>query len=242
MHKSICFFEDCNLVMPRYSDKYFDWAICDIPYGIDVGNMAYIKEQKTTVKQKNGTRLNPRKKNQEYTLKDWDKQVPDQAYFKELCRISKNQIIFGVEYVDWTGLGDGRIKWNKGVADGMSFKKYELAYCSSIDHTYEINLLWTGMQQAESLQHPMRQQGNKQLNEKRIHPTHKPILLYKKLILDFGFKGMKVFDSHLGGGSNRIANYNYASEFVSCEIDKQHFEDQEIRFKNFTNNLQLSFD
>ena len=75
-----------------------------------------------------------------------------------------------------TGVGTGRIKWDKGVAEGMSFKKYELAYCSMIDYEMESPLLWTGMCQAKSLSEPMTQQGNKKLNEKRIHPCHKPIM------------------------------------------------------------------
>ena len=107
---SIVFNEDCVEGMKRYPYKYFDLAICDIPYGIDVGNMAYLKEMKTTVKQKNGTRLNGNKNKKPYTQKQWDKEPPSQSYFDELQRVSKEQIIFGVEYVDWQGLGAGRIK------------------------------------------------------------------------------------------------------------------------------------
>ena len=74
-----------------------------------------------------------------------------------------------------------------------------------IDSEIELPLLWAGMCQAKSLTEPMTQQGNKKLNEKRIHPCHKPIMLYDIIYQTFGFDGMKVIDTHLGGGSNRIS-------------------------------------
>lgn len=153
--------------------------------------------------------------------------------------MSKQQIIFGVEYVNWTGLGNGRIKWNKGVAEGMSFKGYEMAYCSMIDDEVEIDLLWTGMMQAKSLSEPMTQQGNKKLNEKRIHPCYKPRLLYRKLITDYGFKGMKLLDTHVGGGSIRIEADLANCYFTGFEIDKEYYLKQEKRFTDFKKQLRL---
>lgn len=109
-------------VTSLFPDGYFDYVIDDVPYGINVGKMAFLTEREVNVKQKNGTKLNPRKNRKSHALKDWDEQPPRQEYFDEMCRISKNQIIFGVEYVDWVGIGPGRIKWNKGVPNGMSFR------------------------------------------------------------------------------------------------------------------------
>lgn len=236
------FNEHYRITMAKYPNGYFDWAICDIPYGINIGNMAFLKEKKTTVKQRNGTRLQPRNSKSGYSLKDWDKETPPQEYFDELRRISKHQIIFGVEYVNWNGLGKGRIKWNKGVPAGVSFKDYEMAYCSAIEHTHEIDLLWSGMMQAKSLSEPMTQQGNKQLNEKRIHPCYKPMLLYYKIMLDFGFAGMKVYDSHLGGGAIRIAADKFGvSEFIASEIDTEYYIKQEAKYQEYASQMVLSF-
>lgn len=230
--KSEVFNDSYENKMHIYSDGHFDLALCDIPYGIDVANMPFLKEVKTTVRQKNGNRLNGNLNKKAYTFKDWDKNTPPQAYFDELKRISKHQIIFGVEYVDWKGLGPGRIKWNKGVAEGMSFKKYELAYCSMIDTEVELPLLWAGMCQAKSLAEPMTQQGNKKLNEARIHPCHKPIMLYDRLLMDYGFPGMKVIDTHLGGGSSRISCDKFGvGEFVGIEIDQEHYNDHQERWR-----------
>ncbi len=228
-------------VMSRYPDGYFDLSLVDIPYGINVGKMAYLKETKTTTKQKNGNRLNGNKNKKVYTQKDWDIKPPEQSYFNELRRVSKHQIIFGVEYVNWEGLGTGRIKWNKGVAEGMSFKKYEMAYCSLIDYEFELPLLWAGMCQAKSISEPMVQQGNKKLNEKRIHPCHKPIMLYDTLFQKFGFSGMKVLDTHLGGGSIRISADKFGYDFVAAEIDEEYYLKQEKRWSDYKSNLMMEF-
>lgn len=233
------FNEDCFDLMRRYPDGYFDLAICDVPYGIDVGSMAYLKETRTTVVQKNGSRLNANRNKEVYTKKDWDKVVPGQDYFDELRRVSKEQIIFGIEYVEWVGVGAGRIKWNKGVADGMSFSKYEVAYCSLIDVEVELPLLWAGMMQAKSLSEPMVQQGNKRLNEKRLHPCHKPLLLYKKLLLDYSLPGQRIIDTHVGGGSIMKACYDYGCSFIGSEIDKEYYNKSVVSFRDYVSQTRL---
>lgn len=228
---------DCMEGMSRMPDKFIDLAICDIPYGIDVANMNYLSEIGERLRQKNGKVLNGNK-NKNYRLKDWDKAVPPYEYYHELCRVSKHQIIFGIEYTNWK-VGKGRIKWDKGVPDTMSFSRYKIAYCSMIDNVVELPLLWSGMRQARSLKQPMVQQGNKRLNEKRMQPTHKPILLYKRLLLDYSQPHFKILDTHLGGGSHRIAAYDMNLDFYAYELDTEYFQRQESRFKTHVNNLNL---
>jgi len=121
----------------------------------------------------------------------------------------------------------------------MSFKKYELAYCSIINEEIELPLLWAGMCQAKSLSEPMTQQGNKKLNEKRIHPCHKPILLYQKLIADYGWEGMKILDTHVGGGSSRIAAHRANCQYTGFEIDTEYYEKQEKRFNDFKSQIRM---
>lgn len=231
------FLEDCMIGMARYPDKYFDLAVCDPPYGINVAKLAYTQEENRPCKQKNGSIL--RVKKLKYQHKDWDKHSPPQEYFNELCRISKNQIIWGVNYFKWEGLGGGIIKWNKGVPQGMSFSNYEYAYCSILNEEIEVNLLWAGMCQAKSLKEPMTQQGNKKLNEKRIHPTHKPIMLYDWTYQRFATKGMKIIDTHLGGGSNRISADKNNLDFSAWEIDPDYYNAQEKRFSNYKMQYRL---
>lgn len=235
--KSETFKIDCMEYMRSLPDRAFDWVIADVPYGLNVGQMAYLQEVKRTVLQSNGSRLPINKTI--YQKTDWDKECPPQIYFDEVKRISRKQIIFGVEYVNWQGLGEGRIKWNKGIPEELSFKSYELAYASFTNETIEIDLLWHGFRQAESLQNPMKQQGNKKLNEKRIHPTQKPVLLYKKLLQDFVFRGETVFDSHLGSGSSRIACWDLGVDFVGTEINSNYWEAQELRFQQYKEKFSL---
>lgn len=231
-------------LMARYPDGYFDLIITDVPYGINVGKMAFLKEVKTTAKQKNGGRLNPNKNKKIYASKEWDSKPPTQEYFNEVKRVSKHQIIFGVEYVNWEGLGDGRIKWNKGVAEGMSFKPYEMAYCSFVNDEEEIDYLWAGMMQGKSIIEPMIQQGNKSLNEKRLHPTQKPILLWD-LIFMFCLKKnisiQKILDTNCGLCSLGISalKFDEVKEIVLCDIDKEYFDKAMQRIQNHQSQTKL---
>ena len=240
-------FYNCSYEELFKMGKIWDLANCDIPYGTGVGKMAYLTETKTRAKQKNGNKLNANANKKGYKLKDWDNEAPPQAYFDKIKKCCKEQIIFGVEYVDWTGLGNGRIKWNKGVAEGMSFKKYEMAYCSLIDCEVELDLLWAGMCQAKSLAEPMTQQGNKKLNETRIHPTQKPILLHKRLILDYMQKGWNILNTHGGCCGDAIAvhdinaalNMNLTLDI--CEIDTDYFNDAVKRFRTHLKRQRTQF-
>lgn len=237
---NLTFYNADNLeIMRGMKDNEFDLAICDIPYGIGVAKMAFLKETKTTVKQKNGNRINPNQNKKKHTFKDWDNATPPQSYFDELRRISKNQIIFGADYANWTGLGNGRIKWDKGFSEGVSFNQFEFAYCSCINNEIEIQLLWAGMMQAKGLNDPMTQQGNKKLNEKRIHPCQKPVMLYDLILKKFSNPGDKILDTHLGSGSiaiaiekaNRINGMEL--QFTGIELDEEYYNDALQRFKIF---------
>ena len=236
---SIVYNEPYQDVLNRCPDKYFDLAVCDIPYGIDVANMPYLNEHNSKVKQHNGTFRTPKKR--KYKLKDWDKEPPGQEYFDELKRVSHHQIIFGIDYVNWEGVGQGRIKWDKCVPDNVTFSRYENAYCSITDHEIVIPLLWSGMHQAKSLSEPTTQQGDKRLNEKRLHPCHKPILLYDAIYLRFGKPNMKVLDTHLGAGSNRISADKMGYEFVAAEIDIEYYTIQMHRYNSYKSQLLLDF-
>lgn len=223
-----------NDLLKKLPDKSIDIAICDFPYGINASKMAFTRELNTSVKQKNGSRLNPHKNNKAYTQKEWDKHPPPQEYFDELKRVSKHQILFGIEYVNWTGIGSGRIKWNKCVPEGLSFKGYELAYCSIIDYEMTIDLLWSGMMQAKSLTEPTTMQGNKKLNEKRYHPTQKPVLLYKKILQLFAKPKMKILDTHFGALSLGIACIDFDCDLIASEIDTEYFNIGQTRIINHT--------
>lgn len=232
--------EDCMNVMARYPDKFFDLAVVDPPYGINVAKMAYTQEDNRPCKQKNGATLTVKKK--KYKHGDWDSLPADEKYLNELIRVSKNQIIWGINYMDFH-LKGGRIVWNKLVPEGVSFSDCEIAYCSLIERVEIVHYRWAGMMQGmycgKDVQKALIQQGNKQLNENRIHPTHKPIALYDWIYNKYAKQGDLILDTHLGSGSSRIAADKNKLNFVGCEIDKEYFDAQEARFKEFKSQLRL---
>lgn len=226
---------DCVEYMKSLPDNFFDWAICDIEYGIGASKPS---KKPNTVKQANGNVLAV--KNNNYKHSDWDFRKSTPEYFKELFRVSKNQIIFGGNYY---GLEGGYLVWDKlnGLTDQYDC---ELAWLSFTKRTDLVYYMWSGMIQGEEcgrdVRKSLRQIGNKSQNEKRIHETQKPVKLYDWIINEYEVKG-KVFDSHLGSGSNRIANDINRNEFYACEIDKEKFDNQNLRFKKYKSQMTLNF-
>lgn len=242
---SIVYNKDCMEDLPYLPDNSFDLAIVDIPYGISVSKMAFVREKKTTVKQKNGTRLSPHSNKKRPAIAnldhpEWDNETPTQEYFDQLKRVSRHQIIFGADYTNWEGLGPGKIIWDKCVPSGVSFKGTESAHCSFLNFEYTIQLLWSGMRQAASLKTPTVQQGNKRLNEKRIHPCHKPVLLYMLLLKMFADPTWRILDTHLGGGSSRIACDMFGiRSFTGYEINPHYLQLHEERWQQYTSQQRM---
>lgn len=228
MAKSFTFNEDCMKIMLCYPDDYFDLAVVDPPYarGEDGG-----KKRSQWVKQKNGTKLFVADGG--YEKKAWDCAVPSSDYFRELRRVSKAQIIFGVNYYTAEAFGPGRIIWDK-CNDGTDQSDCEIAYNSLTDRVDMFRFMWRGMMQGKSMEEGTVQQADKRLNEIRIHPTQKPVALYRWLFMKFAKPGWKILDTHLGSGSSRIAAYEANLDFVGCEIDKQYYDLEEERFGSFS--------
>jgi site-specific DNA-methyltransferase (adenine-specific) len=101
--------------------------------------------------------------------------------------------------------------------------------------------MWRGMFQGKSINEGHVQQGDKRKNEKRIHPTQKPVVLYQWQIEKFAKPGNKILDTHLGSGSSRIAAYSLGFDFWGTEIDEDYYNDQEARFKKYTAQFSINF-
>jgi site-specific DNA-methyltransferase (adenine-specific) len=211
--------EDNMLLMARYPDNYFDLAIVDPPYGIDVDN----REDHGKKRSKKSA-----SKSKDYAKKGWDSEVPKEEYFKELFRVSKNQIIWGVNYYPYNFLNGGRIFWDKGTAEGFTSGDGELAYCSKTNTIRKVSIVWNGM-----IQHDMK---NK---ETRIHPTQKPVALYKWILDKYAKENDKILDTHLGSGSIAIACHDYGFELTACELDKEYYDKAIQRIVNHTNQTKL---
>ena len=203
---------DCMEGMSEYQDNYFDLAIVDPPYGIGIdGQKEYINGKKSDRKL--------------HVKKDWDNSTPDQKYFNEIERVSKNQIIWGANYfVQFLSKGSkGWVVWDKGQ-HGLTMSDCELAY--------------------SSLQKPTRVTVFNRvelLKDGTIHPTQKPVKLYSWLLRNYSSPEHKILDTHLGSASHAIAWHYFqkGGEFVGFELDEEYFDKSIKRIEQET--AQLSF-
>lgn len=208
---------DCMDGMKKFPDKYFDLAIVDPEYGRKEHGG---RSRSGYVKQKNGTKIFV--KDGEYINRGWDNEPARKEYFDELFRVSKNQIIWGCNYFDYPLMG-GRIIWDK-CNDGSDQSGAEIAYCSLNNRVDIFRYMWRGMFQGKSISEGHIQQGNKALNEKRIHPTQKPVVLYEWLLSRYAKPEDIILDTHVGSASSLIACYNTNHKFVGFELDKHYYE------------------
>lgn len=132
----------------------------------------------------------------------------------------------------------GRIIWDK-CNGGSTFSDCEIAATNCHDSVRLFRYMWNGMMQGKSITEGHIQQGNKALNEQRIHVTQKPVALYEWIFLHYARPGFKVLDTHLGSGSSRIAAYDAGLDFVGFEIDPVVFAAQDERFADHTAQVSL---
>jgi site-specific DNA-methyltransferase (adenine-specific) len=212
---SIVFNEDCVQGLKRFADNYFDLAIVDPPYGINVAKTGKVGG-------------NNAGKAKDYGAKEWDKQPPDDEYFRQLFRVSKNQIIWGANHFISKMPFDSScwLVWDKD--NSGNFADCELAWTSFDTAVRKFQWRWNGMLQQ-----------NMKNKEERIHPTQKPVALYGWILQNYASEGNLILDTHLGSGSSRIAAYDLGYDFTGFEIDPEYYEKQEKRFKNFTAQQRL---
>ena len=216
---------DCMDVMREYPDNYFDLAIVDPPYFSGPEKRKYY-----------GRKISPIGVKRLYgQTSEWN--VPGKDYFDELMRVSKNQIIWGVNYYQYD-FGPGRIVWDK-VNGKSSFSDCEIAYCSFHDSVRLFRYMWNGMMQGKSISEGHIQQGNKSLNEIRIHPTQKPVNLYIWLLQNYASGGDKILDTHVGSASSLIACEELGFDYVGCELDKDIFESSNQRLQIYKRQIKL---
>jgi site-specific DNA-methyltransferase (adenine-specific) len=164
-------------------------------------------------------------KSSDYKKAYWDNEPPPLEYFYELFRVSKNQIVWGANHFISRMPYDSScwLMWDKKFGEDVSFAQFELA--------------WTSFESTCKKYDKFPNNG-----EKRIHPTQKPIALYLWLLNNYAKQGDKIFDSHVGSGSSRIACDKLGYYFEGCEIDKDYWEAQEKRYKNYKSQLTINYD
>ena len=200
---------DCMEYMATLPDKAFDLAVVDPPYGIGEG----------------GNNTSRHHSQAKYKESNWDKEPPKKEYFIELQRVSKNQIIWGANHFISRIPFDSPcwLYWHKDrygdFADG------ELAWTSFKTAVRTYKFTWDGFR--------------KQIHQDRIHPTEKPINLYKCILHNYPKPNDRILDTHLGSGSSAIAAHYGGFDFVGCELDKDYYDAACKRFKEQTKQLTL---
>ena len=191
---SVVYNEDCVEGLKRFSDNYFDLAIVDPPYGIGASEMQMGNNAKK--KWSKG--------------KNWDNETPTAEYWEQLFRVSKNQIVWGGNYFELP-LTKSWIVWDKnngesGFADG------EMAWTSFNKPMRIKKIHWTGSA------------SNWEDTNGKIHPTQKPVALYKWLLKNYAKEGDTILDTHFGSLSIGIACHDLGFELTAIELDKDYYE------------------
>jgi site-specific DNA-methyltransferase (adenine-specific) len=156
-------------------------------------------------------------KNKKYKKgKNWDNETPNKDYFIELTRVSKNQIIWGGNYFQLP-LTKSWILWDKGIYWDCDFADGEMA--------------WTSFERVLRIA-KIRYKGFLGADKERIHPTQKPVALYKWLLDKYAKPNDKILDTHLGSGSIAIACHDYGFDLTACELDKEYFDKAMTRINN----------
>lgn len=200
--------DDCMSAMAQMKDNEFDLAIVDPPYGIGFSNK--IRDNKT---------------------KNWDDTIPNDDYFKELFRVSKNQIVWGGNYfpILWVNGCRSFIFWDKDPST-PNYSDGELAWTSFDKLAKRYYYAWNGL--ADGVR-------GRNKKEKTIHPTQKPVKLYEWLLMNYAKEGDKILDTHLGSGSIAIACHNLGFDLTGYEIDQEYFEAAVKRYQQHKNQLRI---
>lgn len=229
--------------------KYHSHAIIDAEYGI--GESGKHAKNRYRLFTNTGHRVR-QKESTDYTVKNWDNSIPDASFWKEIFRVSHDQFIFGANYypeIVGTPFKPLRrdkyqefleknptnwIIWDKVNGDS-DFSDCEMIWTSIPVLSHVFYFMWNGMMQGRSISEGHIMQGNKSLNEARIHPTQKPVLVYKYLFGKLISSGPKasIYDPCLGSGSSRIAAHDLGFDFIGTEKDSEYFGKHEQRWKKY---------
>jgi site-specific DNA-methyltransferase (adenine-specific) len=202
---------DCIEFMKTKPDNYYDLAVVDPPYGLDLANM-----NMGAGKSKKASKIQNRK----WKPKDWDKETPTAEYFAELFRTSKNQIIWGGNYFDLPPCKNYTI-WDKEIPEGLSFADCEMAW-TSFDKAPKIFRYSAYLDKAN-----------------KFHPTQKPVKLYRWILNKYAVPNDKILDTHGGSFTHAIACDMEGFDLDICEIDKEYFDNGVKAFNQYKSQLTL---
>lgn len=199
-----CYNVDCLPAMELFPDNYFDLAVVDPPYFSGPERRGFY-----------GSKVSKIGVHRDYPVSPaWSK--PEPEYFRELFRVCRHYIVWGCNYFDYQ-FATGRIMWDK-CNGNSSFSDCEIAATNLFSSVRMFRYMWSGMMQGKSITEGDTMQGNKSLNEKRIHPTQKPVALYDWIFKNYAEPGLG---------------------FIGFEIDPFYFQLEEERFSEYTSQTSL---
>ena len=212
---------DCLEFMQSLPDKCIDLVLTDPPYGIgaDKKHSEPVKQSKHSATESTG-----------FKNKEWDSVIPEDDVFNEIFRISKHQIIWGVNYFTDKRMRGGRIYWDKCVTM-PTYSDGEIAFCSKLNSIIYFKHAWHGMLQQ-----------NMKNKEVRIHPTQKPLRLFKWCLEKYAPENAIVFDPFLGSFTTAIACHNYKLNWLGCEKDPDYFKAGFNRYNQEKEQILMEFD
>ncbi len=206
---------ECNMnLMARYDDNHFDLAIVDPPYGIG--------DFRSTLARSIHKKI------------DWNDSIPSKEYFDELKRVTKNRIIFGVNYYAKYVDDVGRIVHDK-TGGGKRNNPKGLSDCDIASHSFGVNMK---IYHYVSIGNVIGKTIDWK-NKLRWHPCQKPISLYEWILMNYAKKGDKILDTHLGSGTLAIACYNLGYDLTACELDSDYYKTAIEKLNNHKKQLRL---
>ncbi len=222
---------DCMQAMKDFKDNYFHLAIVDPPYALKMSSYRG-PNSKGSKKKGFGKNTKGNQYKRLYEEKDWDNCRPDQEYFDELQRISRNQIIWGGNYfADMLPPSRGWIYWakNKHHRNFNRFADGELAWTSFDKNLKQVDIPWIGLGYI-----------NNEFKEKKNHPTQKPIPLYIWILENYTKSNKeRIIDTHLGSGSIAIASDKLGFDLWGYEIDTDYYNGAVKRLEEHRKQLRL---
>ncbi len=202
---------DCVEFMRGLPDKAFNLAIVDVPYTDEYKNMQNLNTDMKGKQAKVG----------QYHYNSLSNAKPTKEYWDELKRVSKHQIVWGANYlIEYLNSTPCVIVWDKN--NSGNFADCEIAFATFTTGAKIFKYTWNGMIQQ-----------NMKDKEERIHPTQKPVALYRWLLRNYAKPNDTIFDSHMGSQSSRIACHMEGFDFTGCELDPEYFEQGNQRYEAF---------
>jgi len=206
--------QDCMEEMKEFPDKFFELAIVDPPYNVGASDGRFGGKLKAPSMV--GGKANARN----YTNHD---RTPDKLYFNELFRVSKNQIIWGMNYYPQYLYHSGAVIWDKKNDNNQVLSDCEIAFQSFNKLVNIVRIAWSGFYKED----------DREDYKFRVHPNQKPVRLYKWLLTKYAKQGDKILDTHVGSASSLIACEDLGFSYVGFELDKNYYDSAMKRIENY---------